>query len=206
MSFVKNVALTTAAVAIASVTGVASAAVAAPYDGSKPGPSRVASTPMSVLGYDESVAAANGFRIVTHGDGSWESVAVTETAKRLNVKTGIMRPATTAPDGAAAKGTVYGNCGSSWVNAYDSGRHVPLGTGYTVKAPVANRVAWSIYITSWAYGGSSVSWESAPSPATWAGYGGALYPGPSDGYAMAAGSVVLITGAVCASGNPTDAF
>jgi hypothetical protein len=153
---------------------------------------------MSVIGYDEAVAEANGFKIITYAGGSWESVAVTEDAKRLNVETGVMRPAPAeTSDGTAARGTVYGNCGTSWVDAYDSGRRVPASTGYNVTAPVYSRIAWAIYFTSWAYGGSSVGWEGGVStPASWTGHAGALYPGSADGYVTAAGSVQLITGLV----------
>lgn len=49
---------------------------------------------MYITGYDEAVAEANGFKIVTYYDGSWESVPVTEKAKALNVVGGVMHPTT----------------------------------------------------------------------------------------------------------------
>ncbi|MEN2740089.1 hypothetical protein ABCS02_20010 [Microbacterium sp. X-17] len=63
----KLAALCIAAVTAATVMtgGSATAATFAP----NPGPT-VATQPLTVLGYDEEVASANGFEIVTYPDGS----------------------------------------------------------------------------------------------------------------------------------------
>jgi hypothetical protein len=97
--------------------------------------------PIDIVGYDAAVAEANGFTIVTHPDGSQESVPVTPEAIALASEWG---------DDVAARGpkvTVPGNCGSSWIKidsgAFDVKR---IETGYDVKAPVANRVKWAVQI------------------------------------------------------------
>lgn len=207
MKLMKKAGLAAVILTIVSVGSVAVPASAATEDKTEPQPSDAASAPMSVTGYDEAVAEANGFKIVTYDDGSIEAVAVTDAAKRLNVDTGIMHPTTGTGDGTAARGTVYGNCGNSWVDAWDSGRYVPVETGYNVTAPVYNRISWTVYYTNWSYGGNSVGWPGGQStPSSWTGYSGAIYPSASDGFVMAAGSIQLITGMICSSGNPTDAF
>ncbi|KAA9104499.1 hypothetical protein [Microbacterium rhizomatis] len=161
-------------------------------------------TTMYVTGYDEDVAQANGYEIVTYDDGSWESVAVTEEAKAENAETGIMTPQ--PGDGStAARGTVYGPCGSSFVDASASGRLVSAVTGYTVTGPVSNRIYWDV--TFWTgYGATTLSWPSGPSPATWTGAGSVLYASSTGGTAIAGGAVILTTGTVCGAGLPSDGF
>lgn len=161
---------------------------------------------MNVVGYDEEVAAKNGFKIVTYPDGSWESVAVTEEAKALNLDTGIMRPSGSGD--AQARTTSYGTCGSSFTDAYMSSALLTFVTGYDVVAPVYNRIAWGVTIVAWPYGINSVGWPGGVStPAHWQGSGGVLYPDASvSGFATTSGDVQLITGEICYSGNPSDSF
>ena len=90
---------------------------------------------MNAIGYDESVAEANGFEIITYPDGSWESVAVTPEAQEIEKTYGgpvLIDPGTPV----ASKVTVYGNCGSSWIEVLNSGSAKRANTGYSVSAPV----------------------------------------------------------------------
>ncbi|KAA9105980.1 hypothetical protein [Microbacterium rhizomatis] len=84
----------TATLTVAVLAGVgliAPTAASAAESEDQPTSTRVETT-MYVTGYDEAVARANGYEIITYDDGSWESVAVTEQAKAENAETGIMTP------------------------------------------------------------------------------------------------------------------
>lgn len=156
--------------------------------------------PMTVTGYDADVAAANGFEIVVHDDGSWESVPVTPEAQAAAEQSGAA--ALSGPD-VSAQGTVYGNCGSAMLETDRSGNLVTAVTGYDVIAAVSNRISWSVVFVTW-NGVQTLSWPSGPSPAHWRGYGGII--NGAAGFANAYGDVILITGAVCGSGAPGDSF
>lgn len=193
-----------AVIAMAAVGFAAPSTAYASEVGEADAPSDRVETTMSATGYDADIARANGFEIVTYDDGSWESVAVTAEAEKQNAETGIMSPE--PGDGStAARGTVYGPCGSSWVDASASGRLVTAVTGYSVTAPVSNRIYWDV--TFWTgYGATTLSWPSGPSPAYWQGAGSVLYASSTGGTAIAGGAVILINGTVCGAGLPSDGF
>ncbi|SDZ55338.1 hypothetical protein [Herbiconiux ginsengi] len=198
----RRLAATLAVAVLAGVGLIAPTAASAAETDDQPTNTRVETT-MYVTGYDEEVARENGYEIITYDDGSWESVAVTEEAKAENAETGIMTPQ--PADGAAARGTVYGPCGSSFVDASASGRLVSAVTGYTVTGPVSNRIYWDV--TFWTgYGATTLSWPSGPTPATWTGAGSVLYASSTGGTAIAGGAVILTTGTVCGAGLPSDGF
>ncbi|MEV8241968.1 hypothetical protein AB0O90_17115 [Microbacterium testaceum] len=156
--------------------------------------------PMTVTGYDADVAAANGFEIVVHDDGSWESVPVTPEAQAAAEQSDAA--ALSGPN-VSARGTVYGNCGSAMIDTDRNGNLVTVVSGYDVVAPVANRINWSVVFVTW-NGVQTLSWPNGPSPAHWRAYGGII--NGAAGFANAYGDVVLITGAVCGSGGPGDSF
>lgn len=72
--------------------------------------------PMTVIGFDAKVAAANGYVIVAMKDG-----------KRRSVKKGSV------VGDVSAAGTVSGNCGSSYLRMYGSVGRYSLQTGFTLK-------------------------------------------------------------------------
>lgn len=49
------------------------------------------STPMVLVGYDEEVAKANGFQVITNSDGSQSSIAVTDEAKAQLQQAEVLR-------------------------------------------------------------------------------------------------------------------
>jgi hypothetical protein len=191
--------------ALAAVAGLIAAtlgAVAPAYadgegDGDGDGDELVVST-MSVVGYDEAVANANGFEIVTHPDGQWESVAVTPEAQAIRAEYG--------GSVASRRVTVPGTCGTSWIELLPNISYVRVNTGYSVAAPVANRISWVVQAAS--IGGlPTVSWPSGPSPATWQGIG-SFSTGGIGGWAWvtSSSSVLLIDGRICSSGGPAQAY
>lgn len=172
---------------------------------------------MNVTGYDEAAATANGFKIVTYPDGSFESVPVTDAAKAIVAEYGSEREypeeasvPTKAGDAAARKVTVYGNCGSSWIdtaNAPGAVNNKYAKTGYTVSAPVTNRAIWVVQITS--IGGlPTVSWPGGVATgATWSGIGTFNTAGfGGQAYVTTGSSVILINGKVCGSGSPATGY
>jgi hypothetical protein len=159
---------------------------------------------MSITGYDATVAAAHGFKIVTYADGSQESIPVSPAAKATVAKYGKAGTARIMPKGKGSgavtnASVVYGNCGSSMLVIEDEGNYVFATTGYDVVAPVSNRIDWAVNFYAWS-GFDQVSWPSGPSPAHWRGYGGVFTS--TDGFGVAAGDVLLTTGAICGSGGP----
>lgn len=152
-------------------------------------------TPMTVAGYDEAVAEAHGFEIVTHADGSVESVPVTPEAISVSQ----------AAENVQARGEVHGNCGSSFVYADRSGRMVTAQHGYIVAMPVWNRVGWSVSFAT-AYGVTTVYTPDGPSPAFWQESSGTILPIATTGTAIASGDVIQIDGTICVSGNPSSDF
>lgn len=200
--FRKSSFATSAAVlALTALTGV-SPASAAPPEGTPPALTTAA---MNAIGYDQSVAEANGFQIVTYPDGNWESVAVTPTAKKIEAAYG--GPTLIDPHGpVASKVTVYGNCGSSFIQVRSSASAWRADTGYSVKAPVANRINWTIQVAS--LGGiPSYTWPPSPTGAVWSGattfatggFGGTVFVTPGS-------SVLLINGTICGSGSPAESY
>lgn len=176
-------------------------ATASPATASEPDAAQHIETPLEITGFDAQVAEANGFEIIEYEDGSWESVAVTEDAKKLNAETGLVG----GEPGTASRGSVTGNCGTAWVDAWANGRTVTVQTGYNVSAPVANRIGWAVTLWTWS-GAFTLNWPDGPSGASWYGQGGVNYGSATSGNAIAGGSVLLINGTLCGSGLPSDPF
>lgn len=154
--------------------------------------------PMTVVGYDEEIAAANGFEIVTNPDGSQSSIPITDEAKALVAD---------APD-VGARDTVVGDCGQSWLNGSKGANDVvSFTTGYSVRAAVQLH-QWRVqaigFITSgeknYAQGAGGAVWSKSDST-TAIGPGYAIVP-PLSPTAM----VKLVDGATCYSGGPSFTF
>ena len=89
------------------------------------------SAPMIIVGYDEQVAAANGFQVITNPDGSQYSIAVTNEAKAQLQQAEALRAE--AQLAAPAADPVPGNCGSSWASgAKIANDTVAFSTGFLV--------------------------------------------------------------------------
>lgn len=161
---------------------------------------------MSAVAYDEAVAEANGFTIVTHEDGSWESVAVTKEAKAAEAKAGGPIGAGAPGDGSAQRSPVYayGNCGNSWIQFIRAGNYVSLKTGYNVAYNVSNRIGWSVQV--WSYDGNPwFGWADGPSGASWTSTSVGFFNSVG-GFGTASGSVLMSNGVICSSGGPTSAI
>ena len=198
----RSLSVTSAAVLVLTALAGVSPASAEPQ---KIQPPAVTTAGMNAIGYDESIAEANGFRIVTYPDGSWETVAVTRPAKAIEAAYG--GPTLIDPNApVASKVTVYGNCGSSYIQVLRSGSAWRANTGYSVTAPVANRISWTVQVAS--LGGlPSYTWPPAPTGAIWngaitfatGGFGGSVFVTPGS-------SVLLINGTICSSGSPAENY
>lgn len=166
-------------------------------------------TPMAVGGYDAQVAAANGYKIVTHADGTEESVPVTAAAAAERKQADQARAAAQASQSTVAPAAV-GNCGSSWLQgAKVANDTVTFQTGFIVYL-AAYEHTWTVnaqgFISGnyWTTSGAgpangSDSWEGAIPGVVGPGWAGV--PAWS-----ASASVVLRDGTVCYSLGPTFNF
>lgn len=157
---------------------------------------------MELKGFDEAVAEANGYEILTDANGVQRSVPVSEQAIAFEIsRTAELADAS---DGSSAnRTTVTGNCGTSFVGVTRYGNRIMVGTGYAVFYPVVARL-WVVQIYSFAglpsftwTGSSGASWNSAASFFMSAGGVASVTPGSS---------VVMTNGAVCWSGSPSEGF
>lgn len=155
--------------------------------------------PMTIVGFDEEVATANGFEIVKE-DGVLRSVPITDEAKA------IMAEFEVEPGEFSPSGTVVGDCGTATIDGTKgSGDWVSLRTGYSVYNHVSHR-NWSVVVTGFVTG-FSYAWPSASTSRTWYAEAGGTAVGPGIGFVPAvAANVVLIDGAICYSGGPSFGF
>lgn len=164
-------------------------------------------TPMVVAGYDAKVAEANGFKIVTHADGSQESVPVTAAAAAQHKRADQLRAADQKSVGTSAALTV---CGDSWLSGAKVDNNVVVfQTGFIVYG-AAYEHTWTVYATG-AITGNSWS-TSGPGPASgnrsWeGGIGNVIGPGIAGvPWGSWSASVILVDGTVCWSDGPNFAF
>lgn len=188
--------------------GPAATANAATSD--PPPDSTSTSTPMVVGGYNEAVAEAHGFKIVTNSDGTQQSVPVTKAASALLAEAAQKRAAAqTARAGATPNST--GNCGSSWLSGSKLANDtVGATTGFQVYL-AGYEYDWKVTATGfWSGGVWNVT--NVPGPAT--GYMnkqiaiyGVVGPGIAGvpRYSWTA-SVTLVDGTVCYSTGPSFNF
>jgi hypothetical protein len=162
---------------------------------------------MVVAGYNAEVAEANGYQIITHEDGTQESVPVTEAAIAQQQQADQLRAA--AQQGAVSpSGAVP--CGDSWVSGTKLANDtLAFSTGFLVYG-AAYEHTWRVNAialinsNSWGTTGAgpasgTKSWEGAiPSVV---GPGIASVP---PGSALA--SVTLLNGTVCYSVGPSFSF
>lgn len=169
-------------VLLAAAAGGATAAAAA----TTPQPTITTVTAMHVIGFDKTVAQANGYEIRTAGNG-----------KEYAVAAGDVSPAN----------VVSGNCGFSYVYEYGIGnRAIELYTGFSVVRGAVD-YSWRVQLddrggTSYRnYGGllrNRTTWQDDRVI-------GGLTRGPARAHVIPASSfAVLNNGAVCYSGGPSD--
>lgn len=197
-------AMMTAAILVVGPVTAANADTGAPTPTSE---SDTVYTPMVVAGYDAKVAEANGFKIVTHADGSQESVPVTGAAAAQHKRADQLRAADQKSVGTSAALTV---CGDSWLSGAKVDNNVVVfQTGFIVYR-AAYEHTWTVYATG-AITGNSWS-TSGPGPASgnrsWeGGIGNVIGPGIAGvPWGSWSASVILVDGTVCWSDGPNFAF
>lgn len=162
-----------------------------------------ATVPMNIIGYNEEVAEANGFRLV-EVDGETISIPVSEEARAIVSDAAVLGQA-------HARGEVFGDCGSSYV--YGSRtifQTVLIDTGYQINLPSVYH-NWNVAVTTSAGFLHDQNFSGLNFSNQW---GDSQYT-PNLGSSVLGGGIVSVTlgsyaqridGAICYSGNPNDGF
>jgi hypothetical protein len=187
----------------------ASAAVASPQ---APAPaSQEKQVGMYVAGFDEAVAKANGYKIVTYANGDRQSVPVDPQSKLpkgpvLHAQSPTkMAPAKQSVRSAAANtdyNEVWGNCGVSWIRVSQTGTNkVSVASGFRNLPDPAYFWTWDISLSD--RNGTSHQTHSGPTFGTAASriWSNLNQYGYTYDYVYAGGAT-LITGTICLSGRP----
>jgi hypothetical protein len=180
-----------------AVTGGATSAVAAPVVH----PERLVSTataPMTIVGFDQQVAAAHGFAIRPDSNGVLASVPVTASARASVLPTnGVSLLPASQLDGA---------CGSSWAYLYDVGvRQYRTDTGFALFSRAVS-YSWYVNIVGPAYN-STPHWSGglALSQSWQASYWGTVtLAGMYSAKALTSSYALLWNGATCHSMGPIE--
>lgn len=194
-------------ITVASATLLAAVliATALPASASEPGEAGDSTgsyhmeTALVDAGFDADVAAANGYEIRIDENGQQYSVPVTAEAQA--------REAEYASEVTASrKVTVYGPCGSSWIDVYpwvNGTKRVE--TGYSVAKP-GNRSKWAVQVQS-VGGFPRIQWPDGVTPASWSG-AAVFSTGAFGGHAFVetASAVIQIDGRVCTSASPATDY
>lgn len=164
--------------------------------------SAVTVIPMTTLGIDPEVAAANGYEVREDDHG------FLYTAPIGSPDTGEAVGPTIAKDrgGAGlinARGEIRGNCGTSFINGGAAAKR--FSTGYTILPKYGSPVSHLWSATTWSGGGMGVfDLSGIPSLGSsgWAASRNVTTSGSFQS-AMASGTVFTNTGWICGSGDPT---
>lgn len=164
-------------------------------------------SPMVVGGYDAQVAEANGFKIVTHADGSQESVPVTAAAVAQLKQADQLRAAARQSAGTSGAAAV---CGDSWVSGSKIANDtVAFNTGFIVYLSAYSH-SWRVYATGFVTGNYWSTSGAGPASGnkSWSGaIPGVIGPGVGGvPWGSNSASVVLVDGTVCWSDGPTFTF
>lgn len=155
-------------------------------------------------GFNERVAEAHGFKIVSDVDGTQRSIPVTPEAEAL------LRQGDQLRAQSQAIASDVDNCGSSWATGTKIANDtVAVNTGFQVFL-AASEYDWTVYANgfitgnSWYTGGLGPAsgyknWNVGISNVVGPGWGGVPY-------ASASASVILVDGTVCYSVGPTFTF
>jgi len=166
---------------------------------------------MTVGGYDVAVAEANGYKIVTHADGSQESVPVTPAAKaREAVKPSLTErlQASKAASEVTPYDEVVGNCGLSYLDGSKGANDtISYETGFVVRDAVKS-FRWQVNANGFLTNGSK-SYSGGAGDAEWGTSGSVRAVGPGTAFvpgASAVAAATLIDGSICYSGGPSFSF
>lgn len=156
---------------------------------------------MNVVGFDPSVAAEHGYRIVTYADGSKQSIPAVANSK---LPPGPLMPAPNAVK-PFVQSTSWGDCGYSYIEGSQTGAHqIYLRSGFGLSSGLsAVGYNWVIELqdaNGFSYVGSSGGLLFRNS---WAGEWDALnqYSYSFD-YVLSNSTATLADGTVCQSGSP----
>lgn len=158
-----------------------SATAAEARDKERSAPRERVSVPMTVVGFDPEVAAANGYPTTP--------------------------PPVEPSDGEVSiQGSVFGNCGFSYVELYDAGvRRYRMDTGFGLNSSAVS-YDWSVRVTApgydrtWNYGGGlwfRSTWTNADAYDT-------IPRGAWTSAIVTRGEATLANGQICRTGQPTD--
>lgn len=193
-----------ASVAIISI----SAPMASADSGSgKAKDAQVIETPMTVKGFDRTVAEANGFRIETGPDGVERSVPVTAKAKALaeTAREAKAKAKGVKVDQVVPYGSVSGSCGSSFVTAAKLSNDIlAVNTGYSVYMGVWTR-SWYVNAVGW-IDSASFNFSGGSTGPSWSAQGAQTAVGPGVAVVPISSYVILNDGSACYSGGPTAAY
>lgn len=142
---------------------------------------------MKTAGFDRAVAKAHGYRIIK----------VNGVERSVKIGASKIRPATD---------TKYGNCGSSFINAYRTYKNptVYFTTGYSVYQNVAYK-SWAVSLNT-LHGSGSVPFSASGTGATWHGESSYTIRGEGIAHVAALSYAVLYDGEKCLAYAPADAF
>ncbi|GAB2711030.1 hypothetical protein BKA24_002846 [Microbacterium marinum] len=203
----KRTAATTFAVIAALAIGPSTAAIA--DDGSTPTNDESSysyTAPLDIVAYDAEVAEAHGYRIETDENGEQYSVPVTPEAIAEQE-----RDEAAAESMVQARGTVYGNCGTSSLTGFKSRNDtVTFSTSFAISGSVAE-YDWRVNVYGFIsnnYWSTSGFGPLAGGTKSWTGaIPGVVGPGTARVPANSAQAAVIKTnGAVCWSGGPSFGF
>ncbi|WP_370947041.1 hypothetical protein AB5J62_05665 [Amycolatopsis sp. cg5] len=190
------------AAGISALTLVAPAGAAPAPAGESAGQQQELRQGMYVAGFNEEVAKANGYKIVTYPNGDRQSVPADPDSKLP--KSPILSH-TANTDAAPANSDydrVQGNCGSSWIAVRQTGpSNVQVGSGFSVYTGTVSH-SWTVALSD-ANGTSHQSGPSRPTNGTWAWTWSNLYQRSYTFDHVSSGVAQLVDGVVCYAGRPS---
>ncbi|ADJ48147.1 hypothetical protein AMES_6322 [Amycolatopsis mediterranei S699] len=189
------------------VLGGPSAAFAAPL----PGTTHETQMGMHATGFDEAVAKAHGYRIVTYANGDQQSVPIDPQSKLPKSLIVHPQPAKSAagPERQARPAAantdyneVWGNCGRSWIRVAQTGTdQVGIVSGFSNTPTIAYFWIWDVLLSD-QNGTSHQTYDGAifddKATHVWLGL-------TQHGYTydyVYNGGATLIDGTICVSGHP----
>ncbi|NHT17508.1 hypothetical protein [Cellulomonas sp. IC4_254] len=155
---------------------------------------------MDAVGFDESVARANGYAIVTEEDGTQRSVPVTDQAR-------AEEEAIARRVGAGRSTVVAGSCGTSRIVITDSTgfRRAGISTSFNVVRPAVG-YSWFVDVAGGGTSARQTFGGALASRTTWQHT--FLHSVPKAGSYIASvartSNAVLNNGTICFSGGPSD--
>lgn len=157
-------------------------------------------TAMESVGFDEEIAAANGFQIVTDANGVQSSIPVTNEAKQL-----VARYTEREGQVGALRAVSYGPCGYSTINLVTMGfDYLTIGTSFSVNLPVQTR--WWGVVGFSGSGTFNVSFNGGASGPFWTGASNVRRAGGGWGQVAVGSYVIKVDGNICWSGSPSEFF